>query len=71
MVLPGCFDSFGGAGRPQAVVTSADLPRGVNTNYIAAGGGYGWNTDEAKGVVYKVDSNGNVVDTFHSGEGAC
>ncbi len=51
-------------------LTSADLPLGVTTQYVAAGGGYGWNTDESKGVVYQVDSDGLLVDTFHTGEGA-
>ncbi len=38
--------------------------------YVAAGGGYGWVSDEAKGVVYKIDHGGNVVGTYTTGEGA-
>ncbi|MFL5799235.1 MAG: BTAD domain-containing putative transcriptional regulator [Actinomycetota bacterium] len=38
--------------------------------YVAAGGGYGWVSDEAKGVVYKIDRAGNVVATYTTGEGA-
>ena len=38
--------------------------------YAAAGGGFGWTSDETKGVVYKVDQTGNLVATYHTGEGA-
>src|SRR5436190_972149 len=38
--------------------------------YVAAGGGYGWVSDEAKGVVYKIDQAGHVVATYTTGEGA-
>jgi peptide/nickel transport system substrate-binding protein len=39
-------------------------------NFVAAGGGFGWTTDTAKGVVYKIDGNGRVVETYHTGLGA-
>jgi hypothetical protein len=46
------------------------LPPGQDGAYVAAGGGFGWTEDETKGVVYKVDAAGHLVDTYHTGEGA-
>jgi class 3 adenylate cyclase/ABC-type transport system substrate-binding protein len=37
---------------------------------VAAGGGFGWTSNEDKGVVYKVDHSGNVVATYQTGLGA-
>jgi len=37
---------------------------------VAAGGGFGWTSDDAKGVVYKVDSTGRLVATYDTGLGA-
>ena len=37
---------------------------------VAAGGGFGWATDSAKGLVYKLDRSGRVVATRHTGFGA-
>ena len=37
---------------------------------VAAGGGFGWTSDDAKGVVYKVDSGGRLVATYDTGLGA-
>ena len=37
---------------------------------MAAGGGYGWTSDEAKGVVHKIDNAGGVVATYSTGLGA-
>jgi DNA-binding SARP family transcriptional activator/ABC-type oligopeptide transport system substrate-binding subunit/streptogramin lyase len=39
-------------------------------NGVAAGGGFGWTTDPAKGLVYKIDRNGRVVDRYRTGLGA-
>ena len=39
-------------------------------SYVAAGGGFGWTADETKGVVYKIDQTGNLIATYHTGEGA-
>ena len=38
---------------------------------LTAGGGFAWTSDGTKGVVYKVDPQGNVVGTYPTGEGAC
>jgi len=39
-------------------------------NGVAAGGGFGWTTDPAKGVVYKIDRTGRIVEpTFNTGVG--
>jgi len=40
-------------------VRHVDLPGVWN---VAAGGGYGWASDDAKGVVYKVDQSGRPLD---------
>jgi DNA-binding SARP family transcriptional activator/streptogramin lyase len=37
---------------------------------VVAGGGYGWVSDESKGVVYKIDPQGGLAATYHTGEGA-
>jgi DNA-binding SARP family transcriptional activator/DNA-binding beta-propeller fold protein YncE len=50
-------------------VVRASIPVGP-LQYVAAGGGYGWVSDEAKGTVYKIDRAGNVAATYHTGEGA-
>jgi DNA-binding SARP family transcriptional activator/ABC-type transport system substrate-binding protein len=39
-------------------------------NLLAAGGGFGWTTDSAKGIVYKIDRNARVVATYRTGPGA-
>src|SRR5207249_755205 len=39
------------------------------TGYLATGGGFVWAADEHKGVVYKVDDSGKLVDTYATGEG--
>jgi DNA-binding SARP family transcriptional activator/ABC-type transport system substrate-binding protein/outer membrane protein assembly factor BamB len=39
-------------------------------NGVAAGGGFGWTTDPAKGDTYKIDRSGRLVDTYHTGQGA-
>ena len=39
-------------------------------NAIAAGGGFGWTTDPAKGLVYKIDRTGRIAAQYHTGLGA-
>jgi len=36
---------------------------------VAAGGGFGWTSDPANGLVYKVDPNGHIVATYPTGVG--
>jgi peptide/nickel transport system substrate-binding protein len=40
------------------------------SNFVAAGGGFGWTTDAARGVVYKIATDGRVVGTYRTGLGA-
>ena len=38
---------------------------------VTEGGGYGWATDQAKGIVYKIDpASGGVVGSYETGDGA-
>ena len=37
---------------------------------VAEGGGFGWATDQAKGIVYKINSGGGVVASYETGDGA-
>ena len=39
-------------------------------NGVAAGGGFGWTTDPAKGLAYKIDRSGRVVAQYRTGLGA-
>jgi ABC-type oligopeptide transport system substrate-binding subunit/class 3 adenylate cyclase len=48
-------------------VTHVDLPEVWN---VAAGGGFGWASDDRKGVVYQVDRGGHVVKEYDTGPGA-
>jgi len=50
-------------------VTRVAIPAGP-LEFVVAGGGYGWVSDESKGVVYKIDPDGGLVATYHTGEGA-
>jgi ABC-type transport system substrate-binding protein len=52
----------------NTVAATAELPGG--SDFVAAGGGFGWTADEVKGVVYKIDQRGNLVDTYTTGQGA-
>jgi ABC-type oligopeptide transport system substrate-binding subunit len=52
-----------------AAVAQARIPTGTE-QFVAVGGGYGWVSDETKGVVYKIDQAGNLAATYHTGEGA-
>jgi ABC-type transport system substrate-binding protein/class 3 adenylate cyclase len=61
---------FGGMNRidPKTnSVTHIDLPEVWN---VAAGGGFGWASDDRKGVVYQVDRGGHVVKEYDTGPGA-
>jgi streptogramin lyase len=82
--LPGSYDlttepdgtiwtagTFGDINRIDPVTN--DVVRGVTEgrNYsVAAGEGFGWTADGLRGVVYKVDANGNVVDQYPTARGA-
>ena len=48
---------------PVAGITST-------SQYVVTGGGFGWTSDPAKGVVYKIDQNGQIAATYHTGLGA-
>ena len=48
-------------------VTHVDLPGVWN---VAAGGGFGWASDDRKGAVYQVDRHGHVVKEYDTGPGA-
>jgi DNA-binding SARP family transcriptional activator/ABC-type transport system substrate-binding protein len=39
-------------------------------SWVAAGGGFAWTANEAKGTVYKVDQTGQIVATYRTGDGA-
>jgi DNA-binding SARP family transcriptional activator/ABC-type transport system substrate-binding protein len=51
------------------IVSPVSIPLGP-LSYVAAGGGYGWVSDEAKGIVYKIGPTGDVAATYQTGEGA-
>jgi streptogramin lyase len=63
--------TFGDINRIDPVTN--DVVRGVTEgrNYsVAAGDGFGWTADTLRGVVYKVDANGDVVDQYPTAPGA-
>jgi hypothetical protein len=63
--------TFGDINRIDPVTN--EIVRGVTEgrNYsVAAGDGYGWTADGLRGVVYKVDANGNVVAQYPTARGA-
>jgi DNA-binding SARP family transcriptional activator/ABC-type oligopeptide transport system substrate-binding subunit len=49
-------------------VTPVSGIRGIK--FVVAGGGFGWTSDERKGVVYKVDQTGHLAETYTTGLGA-
>jgi len=59
--------------KTNAVVATAKVedPAVSHLCSLAAGGGFAWNSDGTKGLVYKVDPQGNVVREYPTGEGAC
>jgi streptogramin lyase len=63
--------TFGDINRIDPVTN--DVVRGVTEgrNYsVAAGDGFGWTADGLRGVVYKVDANGDVVAQYPTARGA-
>jgi DNA-binding SARP family transcriptional activator/streptogramin lyase len=52
--------------------TVAAFARGVSNpiDEVRVGGGFAWATNAPKGVVYKIDPNGQVVATYETGDGA-
>jgi streptogramin lyase len=63
--------TFGDINRIDPVTN--DVVRGVTEgrNYsVAAGDGFGWTADGLRGVVYKVDANGDVVGQYPTARGA-
>jgi DNA-binding SARP family transcriptional activator/streptogramin lyase len=50
------------------IVATARVPYPNVT--LAVGGGYAWTSNETNGTVYKVDSHGEVVATYQTGDGA-
>jgi serine/threonine protein kinase/ABC-type oligopeptide transport system substrate-binding subunit len=52
----------------NAVTSAQDVTH--TSRFVIAGGGFGWTTNPAKGVAYKIDRNGHVVDTYRTGLGA-
>jgi len=45
--------------------------RGIEgTDWVAAGAGFGWTSDPTKGLVFKIDESGRVVETYETGLGA-
>src|SRR5439155_13139099 len=59
--------------KTNSVVATAKVedPSTAHLCSLAAGGGFAWTSDGTKGVVYKVDQQGNVVAAYPTGEGAC
>ena len=53
---------------PRTGITT--LGKDIKNNWnVAAGGGFGWTSDESKGIVYRVDQGGHAV-TYPTGLGA-
>jgi ABC-type oligopeptide transport system substrate-binding subunit len=60
-----------GIARIDAATNTVTRGPGIQGNtWIAAGGGFGWTSDSSKGVVYKVDRAGRLVETYPTGLGA-
>ena len=63
----GGFTGTGGVNRidPRSneVVTKTPLVLPLDCCPAAAGGGFGWLADPTKGVAYKIDQTGQVLDT--------
>lgn len=60
-----------GIARIDAETNTVTRARGIQGNtWVAAGGGFGWTSDNRKGVVYKVDQTGHLVNTYTTGLGA-
>jgi DNA-binding SARP family transcriptional activator/ABC-type transport system substrate-binding protein len=60
-----------GVARIDAETNTVTRARGIQGNtWVAAGGGFGWTSDNRKGVVYKIDETGHLLDTYTTGLGA-
>jgi DNA-binding SARP family transcriptional activator/ABC-type oligopeptide transport system substrate-binding subunit len=60
-----------GIERIDAATNTVTPVSGIRGNtFVVAGGGFGWTSDERKGVVYKVDRTGHLVETYTTGLGA-
>jgi len=62
------FDGVARVDAETGTVTSTPLPPPVAE--LAVGGGFAWVSNEAKGVVYKLDPSGRMVATYPTGDGA-
>jgi peptide/nickel transport system substrate-binding protein len=51
-------------------VTKTQLQLPEDWGRIAAGGAFGWTSDPTKGLVYKIDLDGNIVERYETGAGA-
>ena len=56
------YDSVERVDAATNAVTTVSLPPPIAS--IAAGGGFGWASNEAKGTVYKIDGSGRIVTTY-------
>ena len=63
---------FGGVSvidlRTNAVTPVAGITS--TSQYVVTGGGFGWTSDPAKGVVYKIGPDAHIAATYHTGLGA-
>ena len=60
-----------GIARIDVATNGVTRASGIQGNtWVAAGGGFGWTSDSSKGVVYKVDRAGHLVETYATGLGA-
>ncbi|MGA9162062.1 MAG: ABC transporter substrate-binding protein, partial [Actinomycetota bacterium] len=70
----GGFTGGGGVNRidpdTDRVTMTTPLVLSVDCCPVVAGGGFGWTTDQTKGVVYKIDPSGQVVASQPTGAGA-
>jgi class 3 adenylate cyclase/ABC-type transport system substrate-binding protein len=61
----------GGVLRIDAATNRIVHADGVSGNFrVAAGGGFGWTTNEDEGVVYKINPDGTIAATYATGLGA-
>jgi ABC-type oligopeptide transport system substrate-binding subunit len=60
-----------GIARIDSEANTTTVANDVSGNFdVAEGGGFGWTSDESKGVVYKLDRTARVVGTYTTGLGA-
>lgn len=60
----------GGVNRIDTATNTVTRVELFHTNRVATAGGFGWATDEAKGELYKIDRQGQIVATYQTGLGA-